>query len=68
MTQNENQEREWWYPEEDRALSTAILEAIADEKGEALTEADFTLYDDIDPDALDSLFRENATANTIVQF
>ncbi|MFC4548699.1 MULTISPECIES: HalOD1 output domain-containing protein [Halorussus] len=57
-----------YYPEEDRKLSTAVLEAIEDQKGEDLSKADFRLYDDVDPDALDALFRSDADANTSVQF
>ena len=49
-------------------LSTAILEAIEDHKDEDLQESDFVLYDDIDPDAIDSLFREASSAETSVQF
>ncbi len=45
-----------------------ILEAIEDQKGEDLSEADFRLYDDIDPDALDNLFRKDANADTTVEF
>lgn len=52
----------------DVPLSTAILEAIGDHKNEDLRVSDFVLYDDVDPDALDSLFRENSTAETLVQF
>jgi hypothetical protein len=49
-------------------LSTTILEAIEDQKDEDLSEADFRLYDDIDPDALDNLFRKDANADTTVEF
>lgn len=65
---NQNRERDVYHPEEGRDLSTAILEAIEAQKGTDLTEADFRLYDDINPDALNNLFREDANADTSVQF
>ncbi|RBI60290.1 hypothetical protein DMJ13_18275 [halophilic archaeon] len=63
-----NTERERYYPDEGQSLSTAIVEQIAEQKGEELPKSDFRLYDDIDPEALDALFRENANSNTTVQF
>lgn len=68
MGQDGNQERELYHPGDKRALSTAILETIDDVKPEDVTKADFQLYDDIDPDTLDNLFRKDATANTTVEF
>ncbi|WP_227353748.1 HalOD1 output domain-containing protein [Haladaptatus salinisoli] len=68
MVPTEKKEREHYYPGRGQSLSTAILEAIEDQKGEDLTEADFRLYDDIDPDALDNLFRNDANADTTVEF
>lgn len=56
------------YPDDDLPLSTAILEAIEDHKNEDLRESDFVLYDDINPDAIDNLFREDSTARTAVEF
>lgn len=65
---NQNQERDVYHPEDGKDLSTAILEAIEKQKGTDLTEADFRLYDDINPDALNELFRQDANADTTVQF
>ena len=59
---------ERYYPGEDRKLSVAVLEAIEEQKHEDLSKADFQLYDDVDPDALDSLFQPDSNANTSVQF
>lgn len=68
MEQSDDHEHDRYYPDEDRELSTAILEAIEDRKGTDVSKVDFILYDDIDPDALDNLFRKDGTANTTVQF
>ena len=68
MEPNENRERALYHPDDDRELSTAILETIEALKNEDLTKAHFQLYDDIDPDALEKLFRKDATANTSVEF
>lgn len=68
MSGHDTQESERYYPDEDRALSTAILEAIEAQKQEDITKADFQLYDDIDPDALNNLFREHASGDTTVEF
>lgn len=62
------EERDVYYPEEGKSLSTAVLETIQEQKDENITKGDFQLYDDIDPDALDSLFRKDSTAETSVQF
>lgn len=61
-------ERERYHPDEERSLSDAILEAIEQHLGEDIATAEFHLYDDIDPDALDDLFRPDASANTSVRF
>lgn len=66
MSNDEAYERYW--PGEDRSLSDAVLEAIEEQKGHDLTREDFRLYDDIDPDALDNIFREDVNANTSVKF
>ena len=68
MVPNENTERDQYHPRDDQSLSTAIIEVIEDQKGRDLSKADFRLYDDIDPDALYSLFRADADASTSVQF
>ncbi|WP_227357088.1 HalOD1 output domain-containing protein [Haladaptatus salinisoli] len=68
MDTQEKDEVDRYHPNEDQTLSTAVLEAIEKEKGEDLTKAEFRLYDDIDPDALNNLFQKNANANTTVEF
>jgi len=55
-------------PDEDRELSAAILEAVEEHTGEDLMRAEFRLYDDINPDALNALFRDGASANVTLQF
>lgn len=62
------EERDVHYPSEEQPLSDTVLEAIERYRGTDLTEDNFALYDDVDPDALDDLFREDADANTTVQF
>ena len=57
-----------YYPEEDRSLSDAVLDAIEQQKGHNLIDEDFQLYDDVDPDALDNIFRADASTDTSVQF
>lgn len=55
-------------PSDERHLSGAILEAVEAYTGEDISKSEFQLYDSIDPDALDSLFRFGAGAHTTVQF
>ncbi|WP_312912488.1 HalOD1 output domain-containing protein [Natronosalvus caseinilyticus] len=72
MTQDKprrtSQTREWYTPNQDRSLTEAVLDAIEDYKGEDLLRADFVLYEDIDADALNSLFRHDAPSRTTVTF
>lgn len=62
------EERDRYYPEEDRPLSEAILDLIEEQREENLIDADFRLYDDINPDALNRLFQEDAEGETLVKF
>ena len=55
-------------PCEDRLLSTAVLQTIGDHKDEDMTRSEFLLYDAIDPDALDHLFRADARPEPTVEF
>ncbi len=55
-------------PDEDRTLSEAVLGAIEAHQDIDLVEADFTLYEVINPDALERLFRFNQNAATTVSF
>lgn len=63
-----NSERDRYRHGEARSLSDAILETIERVRGEDVARSDFRLYDDVNPDALDELFREDADADTTVQF
>ena len=49
-------------------LSEAILGAIAEHTGEDLSKSDFLLFDIINPDSLNTLFREDADAEAAVRF
>ena len=57
-----------YYPDEGRPLTDALFEAIEAARGEDVRDANFRLNDDIDPDALDRLFRDDAVGKTTVQF
>lgn len=52
-------------PDDDESLSTAIVTAISRAKGRDITEEECVLYDSIDPDALDGLFREESDGDSI---
>ena len=65
---DDNPQRDRYRHGESRSLSDAILEAIEQELDQNLIHTEFRLYDDINPDALDELFREDANADTTVQF
>lgn len=52
-------------PGDDESLSTAIVSAISRAKGRDITEDTCVLYDNIDPDGLDKLFRNDSDENTI---
>lgn len=60
--------RESYTPDQDRSLTEAVLDAIEDCKGENLLRTDFVLYEDINPDALESLVRHDAQPRTTVTF
>lgn len=55
-------------PNQDRSLTEAVLDAIEDYKGEDLLRTDFILFEDVNPDALDCLFRRDAQPRTTVAF
>ncbi len=44
-------------PDDAAALSTTVIHALADCMGIDVTDCRFSLYDAVDPDALDALFR-----------
>lgn len=54
--------------EQDGTLSDEILAAIEEYTETDLTKSEFRLFDDIDPDALDALFRHDTEPETFVQF
>ena len=55
-------------PDQDRSLTEAVLDAIENCKGQNLQRTDFDLYEDINPDALNTLFRHDAQPRTTVTF
>ena len=62
-------ERRVYYPEnEDASLSETVLEAVEAFEEVDVARSDFVLFDAIDPDALDRLFRSDADANVVVEF
>jgi len=52
-------------PDESEPLSSAIISALSEAKGRDITEDECVLYDSIDPDALDGMFRGKADDDTI---
>lgn len=55
-------------PDDDRTLSEAVLSTVEEHRDIDLMHADFTLYDIINPEALERLFRFNQNAATTVSF
>lgn len=55
-------------PDQDRTLTEAVLDAIEKCKGSDLLRTDFALYEDINPDAINNLFRHDANPRTRVAF
>lgn len=60
--------RETYTPDRGRSLTDAVLDAIENCKGDALLRTDFDLYEDINPDALNTLIRHDAQPRTRVAF
>ena len=52
-------------PDENEPLSSAIITALSEAKGRDVTEDECVLYDSIDPDALDAMFRQEGGEDTI---
>mgnify|MGYP007116984380 CR=1 FL=1 len=52
-------------PDEDESLSTAIVSALSEAEGRDLSRDDCALYDTIDPDGLDSIFRQDSEGDNI---
>lgn len=55
-----------YLPGENRMLSEAVLDAVAEYENIELVEANFRLYDLIDPSALNMLFQFNSDAGDCV--
>lgn len=53
--------------EQDQNLSAAIREAIAAERDDMAADVDLGLYDDLNPEAIDSLVRRDARPQTSVE-
>lgn len=52
-------------PDQGEELSSAIVETLSTAKGRDITEDECVLYNNIDPDALDGMFRRNTDENTV---
>lgn len=62
-------ERRVYYPESEGAtLSETVLEAVEAHEDVDVARSDFVLFDAVDPDALDDLFRADSDANVVVEF
>lgn len=59
--------RDTYHFEAENDLSEAIRRAVADERGEEVGDDDLQLYEDINPDALDTLLWEDARPQTSVE-
>lgn len=46
-------------------MSTAIVSALSEAKGRDVTEDECILYNSVDPDALDGMFRERGDEDTV---
>lgn len=53
-----NEKRFRYSPEEDESLSMAVVSAVAEAHHEDIIEQDWIISNDINPDALDSLFQD----------
>ena len=68
MSESEHEVRVYHDPRKERSLSDAVLEAISKATGEELTREECALFDDIDPESLETLFRSDGSGNTSVLF
>lgn len=48
-------------PESSARVSTTVVHALADAMGVDVTDTGFSLYDSVDPDALDTIFAQTST-------
>lgn len=54
-----------YQPDDDEPLSIAIITALSEAKERDITKDECVLYDTVDPDALDVLFRKESKDDTI---
>ena len=66
MSETDDEVRVYYDPRKDRSLSDAVLGAISKAKGEELTKEECALFDDIDPEAIDTLFRDGGGKTTVL--
>ncbi|WP_227380724.1 HalOD1 output domain-containing protein [Haladaptatus halobius] len=65
---DEHSERRRYYSKDTEAsLSEAILEAVEAHENASLGEDEFTLYDHVNPDAIDMLFKDTTDIAVSVQ-
>lgn len=58
--------RRTYHQEQEQTLTDTIVDAIVEHRGDDLLRTDFELYEDVDFEALDELFRADATPRTRV--
>ena len=66
MSDTDNEVRVFHDPRKDRSLSDAVADAIGAAKGEDLEKEECALFDDIDPEAVDGLFREGGGDTSVL--
>lgn len=59
--------RDTYEPDQHRTLTESVLTAIENSEGDDLQRTDFALFEDINSEALDSLFRRDAQPRTAVE-
>lgn len=58
--------RETYTPDQERSLTDAVIDTIEECRGERLQRTDFVLFEDIDSDSLNTLFRHDSQPRTTV--
>ena len=65
---DESPERKRYYPDEENVpLSTAVREALEAHENSTLSADELRLYDHVNPDAIDELFRDTSGLDVSVQ-
>lgn len=54
-----------YVPDDEEPLSSAIITALSEAKGRDVTEDECVLYNSIDPEALDGMFRRRSDDDTV---